>query len=125
MFDTAPDYLLPKPPALMSTKTYKARFVDAMVELLKKLAKTLLARYFDVLNDYFRVDASNGKLYHENKNLRADNAWLSQKNDRLEIENRKYSLLRKQLGKQQLDALVEQAKAAKHTTRSKNETRER
>ena len=34
-------------------------------------------------------------------------------------------LLRKRLGKQQLDALVEQAKAAKHTTRSKNETRER
>ena len=47
------------------------------------------------------------------------------KNDRLEIENRNYSLLRKRLGKQQLDALVEQAKAAKHTTQSKNETRER
>ena len=95
------------------------------MERLKKLAKTLLARYFEVLNDYFRVNANNGKLYHENKNLRADNAWLSQKNDRLEIENRNYSLLRKRLGKQQLDALVEQAKAAKHTTRSKNETRER
>ena len=45
-------------------------------------------------------------------------------NNRLEIENRNYSLLRKRLRhKQQLDALVEQAKAAKHTTRSKNETR--
>lgn len=49
----------------------------------------------------------------------------ARKNDRLEIENRNYSLLRKRLGKQQLDALVEQAKAAKHTTRRKNETRER
>ena len=83
----------------------------------------MLARYFEVLNDYFRVNANNGKLYHENKNLRADNAWLRQKNDRLEIENRNYSLLRKRLGKQQLDALVEQAKAVKRTTRNKNETR--
>lgn len=125
MLETAPEYQLPEPPALMSAKTYKTRFVDALVERLKKLAKVLLARYFEVLNDYFRVNANNGKLYHENKNLRADNAWLSQKNDRLKIENRNYSLLRKRLGKQQLDALVEQAKAAKHTTRSKNETRER
>ena len=125
MLETAPEYQLPEPPALMSAKTYKTRFVDALVERLKKLAKTLLARYFEVLNDYFRVNANNGKLYHENKNLRADNAWLSQKNDRLEIENRNYSLLRKRLGKQQLDALVEQAKAVKRTTRNKNETRER
>ena len=125
MLETAPEYQLPEPLALMSAKTYKTRFVDALVERLKKLAKTLLARYFEVLNDYFRVNANNGKLYHENKNLRADNAWLSQKNDRLEIENRNYFLLRKRLGKQQLDALVEQAKAAKHTTQSKNETRER
>ena len=123
MLETAPEYQLPEPPALMSAKTYKTRFVDALVERLKKLAKTLLARYFEVLNDYFRVNANNGKLYHENKNLRADNAWLSQKNDRLEIENRNYSLLRKRLGKQQLDALVEQAKAVKRTTRNKNETR--
>ena len=125
MLETAPEYQLPEPPVLMSAKTYKTRFVDALVERLKTLAKTPLARNFEVLNDYFRVNANNGKLYHENKNLRADNAWLSQKNDRLEIENRNYSLLRKRLGKQQLDALVEQAKAAKHTTRSKNETRER
>ena len=125
MLETAPEYQLPEPPALMSAKTYKTRFVDALVERLKKLAKTLLARYFEVLNDYFRINANNGKLYRENENLRAANAWLSQKNDRLEIENRNYSLLRKRLGKQQLDALVEQAKAAKHTTRSKNETRER
>lgn len=82
-----------------------------------------MARYFEVLNDYFRVNANNGKLYRENENLRADNAWLSQKNDRLEVENRNYSLLRKRLGKQQLDALVEQAKTVKHTTRNKNETR--
>ena len=125
MLETAPEYQLPEPPALMSAKTYKTRFVDALVERLKKLAKTLLARYFEVLNDYFRINANNGKLYRENENLRAANAWLSQKNDRLEIENRNYFLLRKRLGKQQLDALVEQAKAAKHTTRSKNETRER
>ena len=125
MLETVPEYQLPEPPALMSAKTYKTRFVDALVERLKKLAKTLLARYFEVLNDYFRVNANNEKLYRENENLRADNAWLSQKNDRLEVENRNYSLLRKRLGKQQLDALMEQAKAAKHTTRNKNETRER
>lgn len=53
MLETAPEYQLPEPPALMSAKTYKTRFVDAMVERLKKLAKTLLARYFEVLNDYF------------------------------------------------------------------------
>ena len=53
MLETAPEYQLPEPPALMSAKTYKTRFVDALVERLKKLAKTLLARYFEVLNDYF------------------------------------------------------------------------
>ena len=99
MLETAPEYQLPEPPTLMSAKTYKTRFVDALVERLKKLAKTLLARYFEVLTDYFRVNANNGKLYRENENLRADNAWLSQKNDRLEVENRNYFLLRKRLGK--------------------------
>ena len=78
-----------------------------------------MARYFEVLTDYFRVNANNGKLYHENENLRADNAWLSQKNDRLEVENRNYFLLRKRLGKQQLDALLEQAKAVKPEAKTK------
>ena len=67
MLETAPEYQLPDPPALMSAKTYKTRFVDALVERLKELAKTLLAQCFEVLNDYFRVNANNGKLYHENK----------------------------------------------------------
>ena len=44
MLETAPKYQLPEPPALMSAKTYKTRFVDALVGRLKKQAKTLLTR---------------------------------------------------------------------------------
>jgi regulator of replication initiation timing len=69
-----------------------------------------LARCFEALDNYHRINVTNGQLYRENERLSAKNQHLSQENDRLKAENRDYGLLAKVFGKERLNELVEQAK---------------
>lgn len=41
-----PEYQLPEPTAMMSARSYKAKFVEPLIAKLKSLIKTLFARYF-------------------------------------------------------------------------------
>jgi hypothetical protein len=107
-FDEA--FQLPELTAFMSAKTYRAKFAEPLVKKLKSLVKTALARCFEALDNYHRLNVTNGQLYRENERLSAKNQHLSQENDRLKAENRDYGLLEKVFGKERLNELVEQAK---------------
>lgn len=111
--DTAPEYNLPEPTGLMSAKSYKAKFVDPLISKLKSLIKTVFAHCFAALDDYHRLNVTNGELYRENEKLTKINDRLKGENDNLRGENRDYKLLRKVFGSKQIDSLLEQAKQSK------------
>ena len=64
-----PEYQLPEPTAMMSARSYKAKFVELLIAKLKSLIKTLFARYFKAIDSYNRLNVTNAKLYRENEKL--------------------------------------------------------
>ena len=110
-----PEYQLPEPPAMMSARTYKAKFVEPLIARFKSLISTLFARYFKALDSYHRLNITNGNLYRENEKLSKVNEKLSRENENLRAENRDYKLLRKVFGHKQIDDLLDRAKSEKQS----------
>ena len=110
-----PEYQLPEPPAMMSARSYKAKFVEPLIARFKSLISTLFARYFKALDSYHRLNITNGNLYRENEKLAKVNEKLSQENENLRAENRDYKLLRKVFGHKQMYDLLDRAKLEKQS----------
>ena len=110
-----PEYQLPEPPAMMSARTYKAKFVEPLIARFKSLISTLFARYFKALDSYYRLNITNGNLYRENEKLSKVNEKLSRENENLRAENRDYKLLRKVFGHKQIDDFLDRAKLEKQS----------
>ncbi len=118
-----PEYRLPEPPAMMSARSYKAKFVEPLIARLKSLISTLFARYFKALDSYHRLNITNGNLYRENEKLSKVNEKLSRENENLRAENRDYKLLRKVFGHKQIDDLLEKARNIKGQKRDNTRSR--
>ena len=108
-----PEYQLAEPPAIMSARTYKAKFVEPLIARLKSLISTLFARYFKAVDSYHRLNITNGNLYRENEMLSKINSKLKSENENLRSEVKDYKLLRKVFGHKQIDELLEQARNIK------------
>ena len=123
------EYQLPEPSAIMSARTYKAKFVEPLIAKLKSLISTLFARYFKAIDSYNRLNITNANLYRTNERLETANDKLTRENENLRAENKDYKLLRKVFGSKQIDDLVERAKSEKQSKqrdkRSKNKDFER
>ena len=116
--NTSPDYALPEAPGLMSAKSCRTKFAEPLIKKLKKLVLTVLARYFEMADNYHRLNNSNGRFYRENERLERDNERLTARNTdlqeenmQLRAENKDYALLRKMFGKDRIDDLVNEARA--------------
>ncbi len=105
-----PEYQLPEPPAMMSARTYKAKFVEPLVARFKSLISTLFARYFKAIDSFNRLNVTNANLYRANERLEKINDKLTEDNTRLRAENKDYSLLRKVFGHKHIDDLLERAR---------------
>ena len=118
-----PEYQLPEPPAMMSARTYKAKFVEPLIARFKSLISTLFARYFKALDSYHRLNITNRNLYRENEKLSKVNEKLSRENENLRAENRDYKLLRKVFGHKQIDDLLDRARKIKGRKRDNTRSR--
>ena len=118
-----PEYQLPEPPAMMSARTYKAKFAEPLVARFKSLISTLFARYFKAVDSYHRLNITNGNLYRENERLSKINDKLKSENEVLRAENKDYKLLRKVFGNKQIDNLLEQASNIKGRKRENPRSR--
>lgn len=118
-----PEYQLPEPPAMMSARSYKAKFAEPLIARFKSLISTLFARYFKALDSYQRLNITNGNLYRENEKLSKVNEKLSRENENLRAENRDYKLLRKVFGHKQIDDLLEKARNIKGQKRDNTRSR--
>ncbi len=118
-----PEYQLPEPPAMMSARSYKAKFVEPLIARLKSLISILFARYFKAKDSYNRLNITNANLYRANERLEKINGKLSEDNTRLRAENKDYSLLRKVFGHKQIDDLLEKARNIKGQKRDNTRSR--
>lgn len=110
MLDTAPEYQLAEPQGLMSARSYKTKVAEPLVKKLKSLVKAALARCFDAMDNYYRLNVTNGNLHRTNERLTRANEKLKDENEMLRAENKDYKLLRKIFGRKQIDNLLEQAR---------------
>ncbi|MCI7085542.1 plasmid recombination protein [bacterium] len=110
-----PEYQLPEPPAMMSARSYKSKFIEPLIARFKSLISTLFARYFKAIDSYNRLNITNANLYRANEKLAKVNEKLSQENENLRAENRDYKLLRKVFGHKQIYDLLDRAKLEKQS----------
>ena len=113
---SSPEYNLPDPPALMTAKSYKAKFVEPIINALKKLVKTILIRYLQLRSDYSRVIDNNGRLWREgddlkfqNYRLKEENADLRRVNSELRKQNKDHALLRRVFGNERINEMISEA----------------
>ena len=118
-----PEYQLPEPSAMMSARSYKAKFVEPLIARLKSLISTLFARYFKAKDSYNRLNITNANLYRANERLEKINGKLTEENTRLRAENKDYSLLRKVFSHKQIDDLLEKARNIKGQKRDNTRSR--
>ena len=118
-----PEYQLPEPPAMMSARSYKAKFVEPLIARIMSLISTLFARYFKAKDSYNRLNITNANLYRANERLEKINGKLTEENTRLRAENKEYSLLRKVFGHKQIDDLLEKARIIKGQKRDNTRSR--
>ena len=123
MLDSAPEYQLSEPQGFMSAKAYKTKIVEPLIQKLKALVKTALARCFEGWDNYHRLNITNGNLYRENEMLSKINSKLKSENENLHSEVKDYKLLRKVFGHKQIDELLEQARNIKGRKRENPRSR--
>lgn len=97
----------------MTAKAYKTKIAEPLINKLKSLVKTALARCFESWDSYHRLNITNGNLYRENEMLSKINSNLKRKNENLRSEVKDYKLLRKVFGHKQIDDLLDQARNIK------------
>ena len=104
---------LPEPQGLMTAKSYKKKFVEPLINRLKNLVRTVLARSYQGWESYHRINNLNGRLYRENEHLKYENSKLKEVNGMLREQNKAYQLLEKVFGKRKLNEIIEQARGFK------------
>ena len=108
---TDPEYQLPEPAALMTAKSYHSKIVVPLYERLKKLIRTLLVNYHRICDRYLRLQEDARRVSRENDGLWEKIDCLSEENDRLRKENRDYTLLKKVLGDEQINELLNRVRS--------------
>ena len=111
--DEDPQLQLPEPQSLMSAKSYKKKFVEPLINRLKNLVRTVLARSYKGWENYHRINNLNGRLYREKEHLKYENSKLKELNGMLREQNKAYRLLEKVFGKHKLNEIIEQARGFK------------
>ena len=123
MLDSAPEYQLAEPQGLMSAKTYRNKVAEPLMQKLKSLMKTILAKGFETWDKYYRLDIANRELWRENERLMKVNAKLADENGHLRAENKDYKFLRKVLGRKQMDNLLMQAQEIQQSKKYRRNSR--
>lgn len=111
--DNNPELQLPEPQGLMSAKSYKKKFVDPLIQRLKNLVRSAVAKSYFGWENYHRINNLNGRLYNGNKSLKHENSRLKELNNQLREQNKAYRLLEKVFGKRKLNEIIEQARGYK------------
>lgn len=113
-YDKDSEWQLLEPGALISAKSYKTKIVDPYIKRLKDVVRSIVAQYLkmkDTVND-LRKELSSMKNRVWGLNDTVDN--MRSENEKLSNIVTDYKLVRKLLGNEKTDSIVEQAKTDEH-----------
>lgn len=108
---------LPEPDRFMSAKTYKTKIVQPIIDKMKSFVKGLIVKYLGTRQELNYANRQVKDLSWDNYHLKESNRNYQKHNQKLYKENSSYRLLRKLLGKKQIDQLIDQAKQRKSKER--------
>jgi peptidoglycan hydrolase CwlO-like protein len=110
-YDTEKKWQLPEPGALMSARSYKIKIVEPFISKLKNIIRSIVAQYLRLKG---KTDDLENQLASDNERLGTLNASfdrMAQETLTLRRTLVDYKRIRRALGEQQADRLLEQAKA--------------
>lgn len=110
-------YSLPEPNKLESAKSYKSR-IEPLFKKLKEFAKRYLIKFIDYRNKYRTVSSECDYLQRENYELKKSNTRYLQENMKLRRELKDFRLLKKLIGKEKVNEIIEQSRKTKKHERN-------
>lgn len=113
------EYTLPEPQKLESAKSYKNR-IEGLFEKLKAFVKKAFVELLKTRSENQRLITKVNNLQIDNADLRESNQRYQLKNDDLKKQLRDYKIVRKVLGKEVVDRVLEQAKTKPRFERRRN-----
>lgn len=91
-------------------KSYKTKVVEPFIDKLKATLKTVLVAYFKLKNKLIECQKENSKLYFSYVELKEQNDRILEDNFKQMKSLKDYKLLRKILGAEQVDNLLNEAR---------------
>lgn len=110
-------YSLPEPNKLESAKSYKSR-IEPLFKKLKEFAKRYLIKFIDYGNKYRAVSSECDYLQRENYELKQSNTRYLQENLKFRRELKDFRLLKKLIGKEKVNEIIEQSRKTKKYERN-------
>lgn len=108
-YDDDPEFQLPEPKPLMSAKTYYERVAAPLVRKLKDVIRSILLQFFDKTRELkTALDRANGQVQGLQKRLKNYEAELPLLRD----TEKDYRRLRRGLGENVVDRIIDDVKAA-------------
>lgn len=104
------EYQLSVPDRFMTAKNYKTKIAEPLIDKLKKVVKTVLAKYLDLVNQLYDERNKNSRLNGQISSLKSDTEYYKAENKSLYKNANKYKLLCRAFGRKQIDCLLEQAR---------------
>ena len=104
-----PEYQLPEPDRFMTAKAYKTKIAEPIIDRLKKVVKTVLAKYLDLVDKLYNERNRNSYLSSQILQLRREVDYYKDENKYLSKNANRYKLLCRAFGRKQIDSFLEQA----------------
>lgn len=110
------DFKLPEPPAMMSAKTYKTKYVEPLVKRLIKFIYDLARRCFRAEKEMKQATGKMSELYREKENLKSANWNLRIQNSKLRTQLRDFDKLKGILGIDKMKEMLKTKKISRNRT---------
>ena len=114
-YDNSPKWQLPEPSMLTTANSYKIKTVEPFIKKLKGVLRSIVAQYLNltlIVNDLksklSRVSADNDRLIDKIDAIGQENTWLRE-------TVKDYRRVRKVLGEEQTDNIIDRAKVEEQT----------
>ena len=107
-----PEFQLPEPTGLMSAKSYKLKFVDPLIQKLKKAILEITDKYYEMQDRYYGLTGQINGLRKENSRLEGRIQDLMEDNAVLREDVKDLRILQRAMGRKDFEELVNRAKKA-------------
>ena len=106
-YDDDPKYKLPEPKPLMYAKTYHDKFASPLVKRLKNVIRSILLQFIEKTQELRSLlDRANEQIRSLSDRVKK----LEPENERLRVIERDYSRVRRYLGKEHTDEIINKVK---------------